>query len=272
MTYIVAVSGGIDSVALLHMMQRVVREPLVVAHFDHGIRSESRDDAAFVERLAKEHGLPFELRREELGPNASEAFARERRYKFLRDLAVKYGGKVVTAHHADDVVETTAINLMRGTGWRGLAVLDSDVYRPLIGKTKQDIRRYAQLHGLRYREDSTNASDAYLRNRIRPKVAALHPDIKKQVHALHMTQKGLKREIETEVRQLVGCGPEYSRYIFIHMPAIVALECLRVITRGRLTRPQLERALLAVKTARTGAKYEAGGGVVLHFSTRIFSL
>lgn len=74
----------------------------------------------------------------------------------------------MTAHHADDVVETIAINLLRGTGWRGLAVFGADdVYRPMTVWFKHEIIEYAKKHQLEWREDSTNASDAYLRNRVR---------------------------------------------------------------------------------------------------------
>jgi tRNA(Ile)-lysidine synthase len=103
-TYIVAVSGGVDSIALLHMLTKTTDHEIIVAHFDHGIREDSADDAAFVRSLATEYGFPFETLREELGPDTSEETARNRRYEFLRGIAKKYNGQIVTAHHADDVV------------------------------------------------------------------------------------------------------------------------------------------------------------------------
>ncbi len=272
MTYIVAVSGGIDSVALLDMMVQAGREPLVVAHFDHGIRDDSAEDAKFVASLADRYGLPFETRREELGPNASEAIARERRYAFLRELASKYEGKIVTAHHADDLVETVAINLHRGTGWRGLAVLDSDVLRPLLDVHKDELRRYVNRRRLDWREDSTNKNDKYLRNKLRPLTRTIHPESKQRVKDLRRRQLELKKEIEAEVRRLLGDGPDYSRYLLTHMPPRLAVECLRVISNGTLTRPQLERLLLAVKTSVPGGLYHAGSGVTARFSTRYFTL
>src|SRR3989344_5293986 len=116
MNYIVAVSGGVDSVVLLDMLIKQKEHNLVVAHFDHGIRVDSDADARFVWELAKKYELSFEVRREELGDAASENTARSHRYAFLRDIAKKYSATIVTAHHADDVVETIAINLTRGTG------------------------------------------------------------------------------------------------------------------------------------------------------------
>ena len=272
MKYIVAVSGGVDSVVLLDMMTKAPGDELIVAHFDHGIRDDSSEDAEFVSSLAQKHGLIYSGKREELGKNASEALARERRYSFLRELAEEYDAKIVTAHHLDDLVETVAINLQRGTGWRGLAVLDSGVIRPLIDISKRQLIEYAQANGLAWREDSTNASDVYLRNRIRRQLVDIPHDSKQQLRALHSHQKQLKREIENEVLQLVGRGPEYSRYLFSHISEPAALESLRVITQGSLMRPQLNRLLLAIKTIPAGSIFEAGSGVKVRFGTRHFSL
>jgi len=270
--YIVGVSGGVDSVALLHMLNRVPGHEIIVAHFDHGIREDSNEDALLVQELARNLGLPFELKKEKLGPMASEELARERRYLFLRDLAEKYNGKIVTAHHSDDAVETVAINLHRGTGWRGLAVLDSDIVRPLLEMSKADLIEYAKKNQLAWREDSTNGSDVYLRNRIRQKTIELSEDAKRQLLALRQQQLASKKQIDKEVARLVGPGPSYSRHFFTHIPTSVAMECLRFATGAQLTRPQLERTLLAIKTAAPGTSQQAGAGVRLRFTTRNFSL
>lgn len=270
--FIVAVSGGVDSVALLDMLARLSEHELVVAHFDHGIRTDSAEDAAFVAGLAEKYGLSFEMLREELGAKASEELARNRRYEFLRNLADKYGARIVTAHHADDAIETVAINLTRGTGWRGLAALDSDIVRPLLHLHKNEIKDYAKKNSLTWREDSTNKSDAYLRNRLRTIITSLSDDEKRQILGLRHQQLESRKLIDKEVSRLVGPGPRYSRYFFTHVPKKVALECLRFVTRARLTRPQLERALIAIKTARPGSVHHAGTGINLRFTTRNFSL
>lgn len=271
MKYIVAVSGGVDSMVLLDMMVREGNHELIVAHFDHGIRGDSHVDAEFVESAAATHGLVFEKRREELGEFASEAFARDRRYAFLRALADKHDATIVTAHHLDDLVETVAINFTRGTGWRGLAALDSAVIRPLIDTEKSELIDYAKKRGIEWREDSTNLSDAYLRNRVRHRTPGLDSGQKRELRALHVHQKALKRAITDEARLLIGNGPWYSRYFFTHAQTSVALECLREVTEGKLTRPQMARLLHAIKVAKANSTYEAGEGVRLHFSTRQFS-
>ena len=272
MKYIVAVSGGVDSMVLLDMMVRAGGHELIVAHFDHGIRSDSRLDAQLVRDTALRHGLVFETRREELGPSASEAYARDRRYAFLRGLADTHKATIVTAHHLDDLVETVAINVNRGTGWRGLAVLDSGLSRPLIDVEKSELLAYARRHGIEWREDSTNTSSAYLRNRIRVHTHLLPSDTKRELRALHAQQKALKREITSEIYALIGVGPWYSRYFFTHIPNRVAVECLRGLVDAQLTRPQLERALLAVKTAQPKSSYHVGAGLTFDFTTRNFSL
>ena len=269
MKLIVAVSGGVDSVVLLDMLVQERQHELIVAHFDHGIRSYSAEDALFVAEITRRYGLPFEMKREELGANASEELARARRYAFLRGVAKKYEAVIATAHHMDDIAETIAINLTRGTGWRGLAVLAGDVYRPLLGTTKAELRAYAQEHEISWHEDSTNTSDAYLRNRLRVKLD--DEDRTLQLAALRAEQVRLRNEVSRELETL-GLKAPYSRHFFSMIDGLVASECLRHITRGALTRPQRDRALLAIKTQRAGSIYEAGSGISLHFTSRHFTL
>ncbi len=285
--HVLAVSGGVDSVVLLDMLcngellckvtpcktdSKVTPWNLVVAHFDHGIREDSTEDAEFVKGLAEKYGLQFETKREELGPGTSEEKARDRRYEFLRSVAKRYDAKLVTAHHSDDVVETILINLSRGTGWRGLAVLDSDVLRPLTDMPKAEILEYAKKHRLKWREDSTNASDDYLRNRIRRQTINLDDDIKRQLLGLWETQKSLKLLIDDEVKILTSECPTYSRYFFTHLDNITGIEILRHVVDARLTHPQLNKALHAIKTSLPGKVFQAGGGVNLNFTSRNFTV
>ncbi|MDK2899293.1 MAG: tRNA(Ile)-lysidine synthase [Patescibacteria group bacterium] len=270
--YVVAVSGGVDSVVLLDILSYQLDLELIVAHFDHGIRNDSAMDAAFVAELANKYDLRFETKREELGPDVSEALARKYRYNFLQEITNKYNAKLITAHHADDVVETIAINLSRGTGWRGLAVLDSDVIRPLTCVTKLEILDYANKHNLKWHEDSTNLSDKYLRNRIRKQTKKMNYHWKQELLNLWIEQKRLKRLIDSEIFNLVGDGPIYSRYFFISLDFSVGAECLRRVVKARLTRPQLINTLYAIKTALPNKTYYAGNDVVISFTSRNFTV
>lgn len=270
--YVLAVSGGVDSVVLLDMMTKMKGVQLIVAHFDHGIRKESAEDAEFVKNLSEKYGLPFETRREELGAGASEELARTRRYEFLRSVAKKYNATLTTAHHMDDVVESIAINIIRGTGWRGLAVMDADdIDRPLVMMAKKEIIDYANKNNLDWREDVTNQSEEYLRNRIRKKASQLNKDTKMQLMALWVSQKDIRRKIDIETAQIMK-EVGYNRHFFINQDKTPALELIRCTTQARLTRPQMIKALHAIKTAMPGKKIEAGGGVRLVFTTRNFKV
>jgi len=272
MRYLVAVSGGIDSVVLLHSLVLAGKHELIVAHFDHGIRLDSADDARFVEGLAAQYKLEYVGTREELGPHASEETARNRRHAFLQHEADKRQATIVTAHHADDVIETIAINATRGTGWRGLTGLNqSIIVRPLLDLTKQQIRTYAQTYRLEWVEDSTNASDMYLRNRLRRRIAAkLDDEQKRALLRLWHTQIALRQEIEREARTFMVENGEYSRYFFSCIDDGSAAEILRMVIARSLTRHQAERALLAIKVAKPGSTIEVGEGTRLFFYERIF--
>ncbi len=275
MKYLVAVSGGVDSVVLLANLVAEGGHDLTVAHFDHGIRPDSSSDARFVEMLAASYGLNFVGTREELGSSSSEALARTRRYVFLRREAKRLSAKIVTAHHADDVIETIAINLTRGTGWRGLSVMDSDeIVRPLLGTSKDDIREHAKRLRLEWVEDSTNAEHVYLRNRVRSKLkSSMSRKQCEEVIVLWNRQRYLKRQIDKEIGHCLSMGKQ-SRYFFTNMDQKVAVELLRRVivdhTNLSPTRPQVERALLSIKTAQPGSLCEVGDGVRLRFTTRMF--
>ena len=122
---VLAVSGGPDSVALLDLMHSVAPErelALVVAHADHGIRTDSRTVGQAVGDLAQRYGLPFELGELRLGPGATETAARRARYAWLTDVQHRHAARyVVTAHHADDQVETILLRVLKGSGPAGLA-------------------------------------------------------------------------------------------------------------------------------------------------------
>lgn len=269
--YIVAVSGGVDSVVLLDRLIRhgVGTSSLIVAHVDHGIRPESAEDARFVETLAQQYGLPFEMIRLELGANASEELARRERYAFLRRLAATHRAHIVTAHHADDVVETVAINLVRGTGWRGLAVFGAhDIYRPMTTWFKHEVIAYAKQHGLTWREDATNQNDTYLRNRLRVRATTLAESEKLEILALWRTQREVRREIDRMTERLAS----HRRHPYIMAPDAVAAEVLRRTIRVPLTRPQIARALLAIKVARPGSLHDLNAEYALRFGTSDFTL
>ena len=255
---------------LLDSVLRHGQDEVVVAHFDHGIRAESAADARFVAGLARRCNVPYVTRREELGPAASEDVARQRRYQFLFDAAAHWGGCVTTAHHQDDVIETIALNLRRGTRWRGLAVMgDQRIERPLLEWTKRDIYDYALRHRLEWVEDATNQSSAYLRNQLRRQLQARLTDQQRAaLGQLWCQQRQLRQEIDQEIMRL---SPRLSsRYFWSHIPIEPARELLhrevQRLTGVSLLSAQLDRLLIAIKTGRAGTVWQPAGGVRVKLS------
>jgi tRNA(Ile)-lysidine synthase len=188
-TYLVAVSGGRDSVALLHNLLQLGYSNLVVSHLNHRLRGRASDaDAAFVRALSRKWGVRFAGGKCDVRGRARqtkmslEAAGREARYNFFSRLARRHQCRdVFVAHHADDLVETFCFRLFRGAGPAGLvgmrkvstrktATAHLTIVRPLLSVWGEQIDAYVKRHRLKFREDSSNADPAPLRNRIRLRI------------------------------------------------------------------------------------------------------
>ena len=255
MKLILAVSGGVDSMALLTMYAHA---DIIVAHVDHGTRKSSAEDADFVRRKCQELGVKFYETKLELGEGVSEELARKKRYEFLKTIQEKEGGILCSAHHLDDVVESIAINLIRGTGWRGLTPFYGDeLVRPfIISKMwKRDVLKFAGEQNICFRQDPTNHETNYLRNRVREKMAALDETTRADIIKLFEKQNELRNKIEKLVTELVKqtvVGKNFhKKELFLVTDEKVALEVLREICLMHgysLTRKQLGDFLAAIKT------------------------
>lgn len=183
--YLVGVSGGRDSVVLLHWLLTQGYRKLIVCHFEHGLRGRAgKADARFVERLAQERGLPLEtaaadIRQVALGKKQSiETAARNERLAFFTRVARRRRCLTIfLGHHADDQVETFLLNLFRGAGGRGLGAMRAratlgslELVRPLLGVWRSEIDQYLREHRLKFREDATNEQLNARRNRIRHRI------------------------------------------------------------------------------------------------------
>jgi tRNA(Ile)-lysidine synthase len=187
--YLIGVSGGRDSVALLHWLINLGYKKLIVCHLNHQLRGRSSDaDARFVEKLADKYGAAFEPGAANVRSLAKkkimsiETAAREARYSFFAKAAKrKRCHAIFLAHHADDLVETFLLNLIRGAGLTGLAGMrdvsergvddiDLMIVRPLLSVWRNDIDNYVREHRLKFREDASNRNLNPLRNRIRHRV------------------------------------------------------------------------------------------------------
>lgn len=188
-----AISGGRDSVALLHLLLEAGFTNLILCHLNHGLRGKESDgDAAFVKRLAKKLGLKCEIEVENVTALAKqrrisvETAAREARHAFLLRMAEKHDIWVVfLAHHAEDQAETILANLCRGSGLSGLAGmrlvqrLDSGLHlvRPLLHARRDEIDAFLKTKRIKFREDSSNRSPKHRRNRLRHEVLPLLNDV-----------------------------------------------------------------------------------------------
>src|SRR5205807_7220642 len=188
-SYLIGVSGGRDSVALLHWLIDLGYKKLIVCHLNPQLRGRSSDaDARFVENLAGKYQVDFELGAANIHALAKkkkmslETAARDARYSFFAKAAKRHGRRTIfLAHHADDLVETFLFNLIRGAGLTGLAAMrdvstrrvdnvDLAIVRPLLSVWRTEIDDYMREHRLKFREDASNKNLAPMRNRIRNRI------------------------------------------------------------------------------------------------------
>lgn len=189
---IVGVSGGADSMALLHALHSL-QEKVFVVHVNYGLRGKDSElDQELVEGLAFEWGMEccsVQLKSREAEGQNFQQWAREQRYNIFKGLMDAEGASaILVAHHQDDQVETILQKVFRGSGpeaWQGMSAFDGTIARPLLGYTKEEILQYCKGHAIPFREDSSNQKSAYARNLIRNELAermdALLPGWKKNV-------------------------------------------------------------------------------------------
>lgn len=182
---VVAVSGGADSVALLHALCSLKEETglrIYACHINHNLRGEESDgDEQYVRSLCESLGVPLKVYSIDVRGNAkkhesTEETARKLRYECFEKEAAEKNALVATAHTASDNAETVIMNIIRGTGTKGLCGIPARrgyIIRPLLGCTREDIEEYCKSNSLRYVTDSTNLSDDYTRNKIRHNVIPL---------------------------------------------------------------------------------------------------
>ena len=197
-----AVSGGADSVALLfafYLLKEKWDITLEAAHFNHHLRGEESDrDEVFVRQFCDRYDIPLHLGGGEIlpGKKGLEAAARDARYAFLRNLP----GKIATAHTADDNAETILMHLVRGTGLKGLGGITpirGNVIRPMLKVTRQDVEAFLEEWCLSHIEDSSNETDAFLRNRIRHHVMPLLTRENPRI-AENLSQTALRLRLDEE--------------------------------------------------------------------------
>jgi len=221
---LVALSGGADSVALLHLFYAIAPRlglRLVAAHMDHALRPESGEDAAFVNGLCQSLGVPAVCERREVAAWAAErgvgleVAGRELRYAFLERVAAAHGCvRIALGHHREDQAETVLHRLVRGTGPAGLAAMPErrgPFVRPLLEFSRSELRDYLASRGLTYREDASNLDPAFTRNRLRhqvlPVLRSFNPRVDESLARLAATfavEEDFWRERLASLRQRVA--------------------------------------------------------------------
>ncbi len=271
--YVIAVSGGVDSVVLLHMLATGNYDSqFVVAHFDHGIRPESVQDAQLVEQLAKSQGLQFVVGRAKLGAEASEDQARRARYDFLRSTLKQANAvAIITAHHQDDLLETILLHVQRGTGRAGLTPMQStDILRPLLYVTKKQILQYAQGNKLAWHDDPTNQDTKYARNKIRAQLAAANPAIGQQLLAIHKKMLPTNADIQQELQVIYDYAVKNNEIVrarLVQLPYAVQKEIvyLWLKTNGvqNIQKLLVQNTVMACKTYLPSKKMSLGKNIQL---------
>lgn len=280
--WLVGVSGGADSVALLHLLLENGFSKLVVCHLDHRLRGKaSTGDAAFVERLAKKLGLDAEIGRTDVKLSAEESgesietAARRARHDFFRECAARHRcDRVILAHHADDQAETILWNLLRGShGLKGMKTVqpmgELEFHRPLLGWRRSELREWLVSRKLKWREDATNGEPVAVRNRLRNEALPLLESIsgRDPIAALvRLEQNWQSREsiLEFALKKADVFDPQGKIHLPVlrSLPVVLQREALADYFKSKgvaLSRELVEEALRVIDPAFSSVMNLPGG-------------
>ena len=260
--YVLAgLSGGADSVALLHLLLESGAQVTAV-HVNHGLRGEASDgDEAFVRALCQQLDVPLLVYRAAPPENPGEGWAREARYAFFRQAMQASGADaLVLAHHRDDQAETLLLHLMRGAGLTGLTGMAADVVvdgvrilRPLLGFSREYLRAYLRQKGQTWREDASNADPRYLRNAVRHELLPVMERLAPGAAERMATTAMLLAEDESALNALAADflaanpGPALKLTTLQSQPAGLQKRILRAWWTA-IAGPREERSLSAAQT------------------------
>lgn len=303
---LLAVSGGVDSIVLLDLLGKALdqhgqeqeQDPdpseikslisvfvedtglskIELAYIDHSQRTDTGMDIKATRQLADQFNLKLHVISLDLPKDCSEQLARQKRYEALEQTKLQRAlDHIITAHHADDVLETAITNMTRGTGPKGLSSLHhqpDNIWRPFLYKLKEgvyickkDILDYAHANKLGWHEDSTNASDKYLRNRIRQRLAKQKPEEKLKLLSLISANLELREEISQNTQLLeltlsLDGDQTYSIPLFRELPEEVKSQFLhtKISQNGfDVNKESVDRAKEFIQTKTTGKTLQLKG-------------
>lgn len=267
-----AISGGADSVALLfalYLLREKLQITMSAAHFNHNLRAEESDrDQAFVCALCDRLDVPLHIGEGMIVPGKKglEAAAREARYAFLRSLP----GKIATAHTANDNAETLLMHLVRGTGLKGLggiAPVRERLIRPMLCVTRKEVLAFLKEYNLTYVDDSSNATDNFMRNRLRHHVIPLLEEENPRL-AETLSSSALRLRYDEEaLSSLVDCGETLTVDKLRAMPtALRSRNILMFLQKCGIPEPEAEHVALIEKllySDNPSARASLPGGIVI---------
>jgi tRNA(Ile)-lysidine synthase len=296
--YLVAVSGGADSVALLRLLLERGYRNVVVCHLDHRLRGRSSvADARFVAKLAGRFGLPVEMGRADVprmireGGGSMETAARNARHEFFAQCAAKWKcPRILLAHHADDQAETMLWNLLRGShGWKGMREYHEmnvgrrtiQLIRPLLRFRRSELRGYLKSIGQPWREDASNAEGIAVRNRLRNEALPLLDEISgrdavasilraaaDESELREFVSSYLQPETLLDPQQRLHCGALRKLPELLRRDAIAWF--LRRAGVETLDRKSLDAALALLATGSASSVNLPGGKVLRRRQGRMF--
>jgi len=277
----VAVSGGVDSMVLLHVL-RTLGHPCHVAHVDHGLRgAESDGDRELVRAYCAAHDIPFAVKRVDVKARmattgeSTQMAARNLRLQWFQELAASGPFKVATAHHADDAIETFFLGLMQGMGargWGSIPVRSGSIIRPFLRATREEVLAFAKAHAIPWREDASNAHGIYLRNKVRhellPQLETWRPGTQRNLARNLRLFEELDRLARAEgERVLSEITPESDGTIRVPLERIGTVAprlVLQYVLRDRGFHPdRFDDMLEAIREHHVGAFFP-GDGVEVH--------
>jgi tRNA(Ile)-lysidine synthase len=279
-TVLVAVSGGPDSVAMLHALHARSAEfgiTLHIAHLNHGIRGEESNlDEAFVRNLAHSFALPITAGRVDVPALRAEwrvgeeEAARIARSKFLQDTTTELGAnKVAVGHTADDRAESVLLNIVRGCGVDGLGSIrpvNGSIVRPLIEATRADVERYIAENALPYRVDESNADTTYTRNRVRHELIPLleseyNPEVRSalvRLAEIAVAQSDLIEGLAESALHEVALGNALDAMLFAKLPVAIQSQAIRseiLRLKGDLTDVSFEQIESVIEALHEGGDF-----------------
>lgn len=278
---VVGLSGGADSVTLLHILDSLKDEldiKLFACHINHQLRGAEADrDEAFVRQLCDRMGVKLFCLSIDVAAEAkkrresTEKAGRDIRYAFFEETASKLGAKIATAHTASDNAETVLFNMTRGSGIKGLSGIPpvrGNIIRPLIGMTREEIENYCKENNLRYVTDSTNLTTEYTRNKLRldviPVLKGINPSFEgsmTRMSDIMRSAAALIAGLADKALEDAKVGGGYSAKRFSELDETVFSECIFRLCDEYDIVPEARQIALIRQTVRGGGAVELRGGI-----------